>query len=185
MTMPEEFQEKLEPPEDFSEINDGRATPFEEAAVELNKTEEIDLESIPARVEADDADSGDNTDDLDPRAEFEKKKEKMEMINSQIDQYSNELTKLRRQLTVLEDEEFKFYTVKGNDNDQTAQKLKYQLTQCHNIVAKENLSDIMKKLEELDNKVKEKLTRDEYINSKVDHIYQKIVSSKYTKLLSN
>jgi len=77
----------------------------------------------------DDADSGDNTEDLDPRSEFEKCKEYNEELSGQINQYLGQLDQLRHQIQVLETEEFSFYSVKKkneSDPDPGAVKLEYQ-----------------------------------------------------------
>lgn len=118
-SMPDEYNVKIKPKDENPDQDDNG---------EPNMRIESELESLQVRNEGDDADSGDNTEDLDPRSEFEKRKEYYEKLTSEINGCLSELEALRNQVTVLEDEEFKMYSAKrttSTDFDPAERKLEY------------------------------------------------------------
>lgn len=74
-SMPDEYNDKIKPKDEV---------PDQDENGEPNMRIESELESLQVRNEGDDADSGDNTEDLDPRSEFEKRKEYYEKLTLEI-----------------------------------------------------------------------------------------------------
>lgn len=107
-------------------------------------------------VKGDDADSGDNTDDLDPRSEFEKRKEITEKLNSDIQFYSDQLDELRRKILILETQEFDIYSAKktrADDIDPAELKLDYHKSLCKNVIVKDKIEKIAENLGQNDKQI--------------------------------
>ena len=182
-SMPDENNVKIKPKDDTIDPDDNG---------EPNLRIESELESLQARNEGDDADSGDNTEDLDPRSEFEKRKEYYEKLTFEINGYLSELEQLRKQVTVLEDEEFKMYSAKrttSTDFDPAERKLEYYKCLWKNVIIKEKMEDHAKIFKENDiqihtkNKENKKFLKSmKKIDNKIDILKASLIKRLSKKL---
>lgn len=167
-SMPEELfvQQQEEYPE-------SREVTEPDSQSELPQRLETD-HSSPVKIEGDDADSGDNTEDLDPRSEFEKRKEENEKLTTKINIYLNEVDKLRQQLVNLESKEFTFYTAKKQNDDSTQDpaelKLEYQKALCNKVIITDKIAQKAKAYTETDTEIQTKYRENDRV-AKGIHYY--------------
>lgn len=184
-SMPDEHQVRMRN-KDGAEDRDATEKNFSND--EKQHAFDTELESLAARNEGDDADSGDNTEDLDPRSEFDKRKEYNERLCQQINSHLSDLDKLRQQLIVLEDEEFRLYSAKrtsATDLDPAELKLEYRKSLCKNVIIKEKMLEIAKLFAETDKQIHAKTKENrkfEKALGKIDKKIEKLKSSLIKKL---
>ena len=187
MSMPDEpydpNSELSRPPTDFrsdTDVTPIRQISADEIPLETMGDTDMDLESVPARVEADEADKGENLVALDPRKEFEQKKQQMDMINDRINQVSGtRLETLRRELTILESQELDMYSVKTDNidsDDFTDNNLEYHKTHCSNIIAKDYLVEIANRFSKIDSDIKSQTSQNKRIGDNLAPIQAKMVN---------
>jgi hypothetical protein len=117
-SMPEEL--------DVNEMFENR--PESEHLSEIPKGRDTEMTSVAnLKIEADEADSGDNTEDLDPISQFEKRRENIksyhEQLKLEIIDLTDQLEVFRNKIKTLEDEEYSFYSVSKSEKNSNHLKL--------------------------------------------------------------
>lgn len=138
VSMPEEYLVNQSP--DGPILGDNEEYEFEPE--EEFGRQPTDLTSIGFKNEGDDIDSGDNTDDLDHRSAFERKKETNELRLQEVNKNLNEIDQLRKHVRSLEIEEYQLFAIDSQTEDKTKIELELAKSKCNMTIIKDKINQL-------------------------------------------
>ena len=98
----------------------------------------------------------------------------MEDLNNQIESNVQNLSILRKQLSVLENDNFKTYSLHDAKEDPW---LQYHKTKCLNTISKDKLLALVSKFITLNKSVESKRSKEEFSSQNLSKIQEKLVKT--------